>query len=240
MGKLLKLVRRIFIAAAIVLVIVGGILGLINYRRDCLMHPTVAYSGSGDTRIICVGDSITYGQGTFWTRRWNSYEAKLSKILGDDYTIVNYGYSNRNVISTGIRPYIIEDYYEQSLAEDADIVIIMLGTNDTKACNWDEDLFENEYRAFVQSYIDMDSNPDVYVMIPPVIYKEPEEDRDCDEVCLEQNVIPAIERVIEDTGVGRIDLFTLTEGHENWYSDGLHPNGYGNEKIAEAIAEVIQ
>ncbi|MDE6060385.1 MAG: hypothetical protein K2G31_02825, partial [Clostridia bacterium] len=108
-------------------------------------------------RVACVGDSVTYGYGiSNWTK--NSYPAQLAKLLGDKYCVNNYGYSGRTAGMSGNKPYTNEKLYKQSLDFKPNIVIIMLGSNDTKAANWHgKESYINDYKKIIQSYLDLES-----------------------------------------------------------------------------------
>jgi alpha-L-fucosidase 2 len=136
-------------------------------------------------------------------------------------------------------PYVNEDFATESLAVDANIVIIMLGTNDSKPDNWNAEQYEKEYIAFVQNYQNIASAPEVYLMLPPRVFAEPENTGDCNNTVLTEEVIPAIERVATQTDAKIIDLYSVTKEHADWYSDGLHPNADGNKAIAQAIYEQL-
>ena len=106
-----------------------GLLGAAVYMGalDKLHLPQL--SKSGKRKVACVGDSITYG--CFVAGQpWNSYPRQLGRLLGKDYCVGNFGYTNRTAINTADFPYTAEKLYERSLAFSPDIVLIMLGTND--------------------------------------------------------------------------------------------------------------
>ena len=227
---------KVIIISLVALILVGAIAGGIVIGS--LIYPTPLVSGEGETRIVCVGDSITYGQGVFGSRRTDSFTAVLSTLV-EDSTVINYGLPNRTLLSSGNMPYTNERHYEKSLGEDADIVIIMLGSNDSKGINWDAESFANEYEALVQSYIDMDSRPTVYVMRPPRLYRTVENEGDGNNEIIKGEMTEIICSVAEKLGVEVIDLYSITDGHPEWYSDGAHPNAEGNRAIAEEIAETI-
>ena len=48
----------------------------------------------------------------------------------------------------------------------------MLGTNDAKTQNWSQDRFIKDYSDMVQTYLDLKSKPQVFVMIPPPLYED--------------------------------------------------------------------
>ena len=232
--------KTLKIVLLVLLVLVLAIVGFGYSFIHSLAYPDVLVSGTGSKKVLCIGDSITYGQGVLGSRETDTYPAILAELLGDDYQTLNYGLCNRTLLSTGNMPYVNEDFATESLAEDAEIIIIMLGTNDSKPDNWNASLYETEYVTFVQNYQNMTSNPDVYIMLPPRVFAEPENTGDCNNTLLTEEVIPAINRVAEQTGAKLIDLYSVTEAHADWYSDGLHPNAEGNQAIAEAIFKAMQ
>lgn len=58
----------------------------------------------GQTRVACVGDSITYGALIRNWYRWN-YPHQLQLILGSKYCVHNYGMSDRTGMETGNHSY---------------------------------------------------------------------------------------------------------------------------------------
>ena len=62
----------------------------------------------------------------------NCYPAQLQAYLGDGYEVKNFGASGRTILSKGDYPYSETDTYKASLEYQPDIVLIKLGTNDTK------------------------------------------------------------------------------------------------------------
>lgn len=227
-----KVLKTVLIVILVLIVTIAGI----GYKFIMdLAYPDAMVSGSGSKKVICIGDSITYGQGVLGSRETDTYPAILAELLGEEYQTVNYGLCNRTLLSTGNMPYVNEDFATESLAEDADIVIIMLGSNDSKPNNWNAELFEKEYLKFVQKYQNMDNAPTVYVMAPPCVLLETEDAGDCNDTILTEELIPIVKNIAEQTGVTLIDLHDLTEAHAEWFADGLHPNTEGNQAIAEEI-----
>ncbi|MBE6036062.1 MAG: lipase [Clostridiales bacterium] len=236
-GKKKKLWKVLGLVLLVLLVVFAGTAGVLI---KTLVYPDPLVSGSGDTKIICVGDSLTFSQGVYGSRKTESFPAVLAELMGDDYQVVNYGLPNRTLLSTGNMPYTNETFAKTSLEEDADIVIIMLGSNDSKPVNWDADRFLKEYTAFVKNYQNMDSGPEVYVMLPTQLFTEPKNDGDGRNDTLGSEVIPAVRKVAERTGAGLIDLYSLSAGHPEWFADGAHPNAEGNRAVAEEIARVLK
>ena len=59
---------------------------------------------SSQTRIACVGDSITYGA-TIKDKNHDSYPAQLGSLLGRKYTVKNFGASGYTLQESCDRPY---------------------------------------------------------------------------------------------------------------------------------------
>lgn len=231
--------KKILIVLAVILAVVLLVVGSLAVLVNKIAYPDVLVSGSGEIKVICVGDSLTYSQGVMGSRKTDAYPSILARLLGEEYQVLNYGLPNRTLQSTGNMPYCNEDFYTESLAQDADIVIIMLGSNDSKPDFWNAERFEKEYTQLVQQYQNMASAPEVYIMIPTAIYLENPDSGDCSDEIVREELAPIITRVAEATGAKLIDLYIVTEGHPDWYKDGLHPTAEGNEAIAQVICEAI-
>ena len=55
---------------------------------------------------------------------------------------------------------------------EADIVIMMLGTNDSKIYQWNRREYHNDYVEMVKIMKNLPSKPDVYLMVPPPLYQD--------------------------------------------------------------------
>ncbi|MCC8016215.1 MAG: GDSL-type esterase/lipase family protein [Clostridiales bacterium] len=117
-----------------------------------------------------MGDSITYGHGIKnWSK--NNYPAVLEKLLGSDYDVQNFGASGRAVQGNSDRPYTNSKQYRMSLDYNADIVIFMMGTNDSKPENWHgEEAFKSAAEALIESYENQENKPEIYICIPSKAY----------------------------------------------------------------------
>ncbi len=134
----------------------------------------LAAAGRADDkiRVACVGDSITYGAG-IKDREHNSYPAQLQKLLGDGYEVRNFGVNGRTLLSKGDLPYVKERTYQDALAFKPNIVVIKLGSNDSKPQNWKHaDEFEADYKKLVESFRDLPTKPKVYLCTPVPAYPE--------------------------------------------------------------------
>ena len=103
------------------------------------------------TKVACIGDSITWGF-TLLNPWKQSYPALLQERLGKEYEVHNFGYNDASARFDADTPYVSKRVYRESLAWNPDIVLLMLGTNDTKTRNWDPDIFRRDYLRIVSSF----------------------------------------------------------------------------------------
>ena len=189
--------------------------------------------GVNKIRVACVGDSITEGFGREDPR---SYPSALQEVLGDDYYVMNFGRGGTTLLSTGDFPYLSCEQYRSSLEADADVVLIMLGTNDGKSFNWvtgKNEGFGDELKALVNTYRSLPSHPVVYIMTSPTAFLETFS-------IVPENVdlIASLQRgVAEELDCPLIDMHALTADKSSWFSDNIHPTEYGYSMFAEIIAD---
>jgi lysophospholipase L1-like esterase len=90
-------------------------------------------------RVACLGDSITAGSGATPPARF-SYPAQLGGLLGAGYDVRNFEVGSTTLLTEGDLPYRKTPRFSQALAFDPDVVLVLLGVNDTCAAprnNWD-------------------------------------------------------------------------------------------------------
>ncbi|MBR5048115.1 MAG: hypothetical protein IKX74_00440 [Erysipelotrichaceae bacterium] len=197
---------------------------------------------SGKKHIACIGDSITYGNGVRGKKEL-TWEFLLNEILGDEYQVINYGASGRTLQKEGDFPYVDDPICQYSRQCQAEMYIIMLGTNDAKHFNWNRKRYEEQYRQFAQSYLDLPGRPKVVLMIPPCCYPDPLSGIVAffvDRQVIDLQLPEIIRQTGEEMGLPVIDLHELTAGHPEWFADGVHPNAEGNRAIAQAIASLLK
>ena len=119
------------------------------------------------TRIACVGDSITFGA-TMKDRAQNCSPAVLGRLLGKEYTVRNYGVNGATLLKKGDRPYWKLKAFKDATAFGPNIVIIKLGTNDTKPQNWNQ--AGTEYEADLRAPSPISKNNRAS---PPSIFASP-------------------------------------------------------------------
>ena len=235
--------KNLIISIGVFLLVLGIIVFLILYSNGYSGIHKHSEAKEGQIKVACIGDSITYGHGI---KNWakNNYPAKLQEILGDEYHVENFGHSGRTLSSDGDKPYSESEQYELSLEYDADIVIIMLGTNDSKPENWTNGLaFIKEYEKLINAY--KKNNPDVRIILctPAKAFFSKGKTEGETNFDIQPKVVETIKNEIRSFALLNeyelVDIYGITEYHDEWFKDNVHPNADGARAIAEAIAKKI-
>ncbi|MGI6270315.1 MAG: GDSL-type esterase/lipase family protein [Candidatus Howiella sp.] len=186
-------------------------------------------------KVACVGDSITEGVGS---SSGNSYPSQLQKLLGDAFEVKNFGVGGRTLLKNGDHPYWNESAYTQSKAYQPDVVIIMLGTNDSKPQNWAyKDAFKSDYLELIAQYKALESNPKIYIATSPVVISD---SLNISASVVKDQIVPLEKEIAAEAGCEVIDIFALSDGQSDWFtSDHVHPNDLGYSNFAACFAEYM-
>jgi len=188
-------------------------------------------------RVACVGDSITYGYGVKgWIK--NNYPARLGKMLGKDYCVHNYGHCGATASIFGDPPFMNIREYKKSLKFKPDIVILMLGTNDSKPHNWKSgEKYIDDISRIAASYQNSNKKTSLYVLAPPPAFTEGD---GLAKFNVDPTVLIEIEFMINNLkDYAVIDLHKEFENKNELFWDGVHPNKEGCIKIASYIFKSI-
>ena len=134
----------------------------------------------GETIVVaCVGDSVTQGTGSSPASKY-SYPANLQKLLGKGFEVVNCGKASSYVMNLDSEynvkvkspnlwyPNTAE--YAKLKGTPADILIVMLGTNDARSMTEPAAIkdFISSYKDLIADFATMETNPEIYIssMIP--------------------------------------------------------------------------
>ncbi len=202
----------------------------------CFTFSTMAAYAQTPIRVACVGDSITQGAGTS-NANLESYPSQLSRMLSDKWTVRNFGVSGRTLLKAGDYPYQKEKAFQDALTFNPDVVIIMLGTNDSKPQNWKfKDQFGGDYKDLVEKFKALTSHPRIFICLPVPVpgsgnygINEP----------VMQEEMPIIEDVAKSEGVALIDMHTALSGHDNDFPDRVHPNDEGANLMAKTAYKAL-
>ena len=194
---------------------------------SCLKEPKL--------KIACIGDSITSGY-LLEDIEKDSYPSVLQRLMGDSCEVKNFGFAQRTLLQKGDYPYMKEQMYKDALSYNPDIVIIMLGTNDTSPENMKyKEEFVEDMTQMVKSFQQSPASPRVYLCLPTQPYKVFAK-RDS---ILTGIMFPYIKEVSKNCNAGLIDLHSVTSD-STLYIDGIHPNKKGAEVIAQTVYDKIK
>lgn len=189
-------------------------------------------SQAGPVRVACVGDSITYGAGV-QGRETNSYPAVLGRMLGNRYEVRNFGVSGATLLQRGDHPWWKTKAFADATDFGPDVVIIKLGTNDSKPQNWaHKGEFAADAKALVGHFRALSSRPLVYLCLPVPVYQ----DRwGINEATVKGEVIPILRSVAKELRVPLVDLHGAMRNRAEVFPDGVHPNHVGAAQLAQAV-----
>ena len=188
-------------------------------------------------RVACVGNSITYGA-YIENREQNSYPAQLQRLMGPLYDVRNFGVNGQTTLRKGDYPYMSCSAYQEALQFNPDIVIIKLGTNDSKPHNWVyKDDFRTDMKDLIHSFKALSSKPRIYLCLPVPAWAL---SSGIDGKALTDEIIPAIREVAQEEELPIIDLYSALEPYyPALFPDKCHPNAEGAGVMARHICKTI-
>lgn len=209
----------------------------------------------GAVRVACIGNSITDGHGIDMCDT-KGYPALLQRLLGNGYQVKNYGVSARTLLNKGDNPYMKEQAWRDALAFQPDVVVIKLGTNDSKPENWQHGAeFEQDLQSMIDQLCPMvpvlnkkgkptkkmarAQKPRIILCTPIPAYKSTWNINDS---IIVNGIIPIINKVAQREGLTVIDLHSLftNEDGQQMQRDGIHPTDKGAAQMARIIAEELK
>ncbi len=194
-------------------------------------------------RLACIGDSITFGMGVFDTRKRDAWPAVLERRLGAAYQVINFGYSGATVQREGDHPYRKLRLLEKAKKARPSVILLMLGTNDSKPYNWDERRYREQYEELVRELRDGPWPHRLLLLVPPRAFPEKKTGVVAFDIVngtIRDSIRPIVLSVGDRYGLEVVDLYALTETHPEYFDDGVHPNAIGNRAIAEYLYQRLE
>ena len=149
--------------------------------------------------------------------------------------------SARTLLRKGNLPYVNEQAWKDALDFNPNIVIIKLGTNDSKAANWKH---KEEFQGDLQSMIDqlraLPAHPVIYLVRPLVAVEKVVNEMSINNEVIEKEIIPIINKVAKKNKLRILDFREELNQSGLMSSDGVHPNKKGAAVIAQKVAEAIR
>jgi lysophospholipase L1-like esterase len=204
-------------------------------------------------RVACIGNSITDGHGIDMASQYG-YPALLQQKLGENYQVKNFGVGARTMLNKGDNPYMNEMAWRDAVAFNPDIVIIKLGTNDSKPQNWQHgtefkqdlvqmittlrpDLAQPKKKKSKKAQAEQTAKPQIFLCTPIPAFKS---SWNINDSVITNGIIPIQQEVAKEYGLQVIDLHTLfANDGDKMLSDGIHPNEKGVQRLAEIIADAL-
>lgn len=188
-------------------------------------------------KVACVGDSITAG--LYINVSVDCFPQQLQRMLGSQWVVGNYGNSGKTLMTgtiTGGDSYQATREFTNAKNSNPDVVIIMLGTNDTKY--WaSKSSFIPDYKNMIGQFKALPSHPRIFICRPP--YVPGTGNLGITQPPLDEQM-PMLESIARDESVGLIDNQSIFFGHEELFaSDKIHPIVPGAFAIAKAIYSAL-
>lgn len=190
--------------------------------------------GAEKIKVACIGNSITTNGALPFE---DKYPTILQNLLGDDYDVRNFGVAGATMLKKGVNSYWTQENYTTALNFNPDIVIIKLGTNDSRTDSWKyKDDFIQDYTDFIQSFRSINENVKVYVCYPLPAWSNNQYIRGD---IINNEIIPQIKTVADISGATIIDLNTPISGKMYCLYDFVHPDARGTSIIATVIYRTL-
>ena len=187
-------------------------------------------------KVAFVGNSITQGPGR---DNPGSYPLQVGALLGDAYEVKNFGVSGRTLLKKGDYPIWNEPQFQEAKDFQPDVLLIKLGTNDSKPQNWaHKDEFVKDYLDMIAEFrAVMPKDGKVYVIIPVPVTRE---NFGINPVIMDNEQRLMLFEIIQKSGAEVIDLYTPLKDKSELLPDGVHPNAEGLTIMANVIARRIR
>ena len=217
-----------------------------------LAIPLAVSSALAATNVACVGNSITEGYG-IWSEK--KYPDHLQEMLGSDYAVTNFGVSSMTFAGATIKSgdnnssYWKTEKFKAALASSPNIVVIELGTNDSKyfmesaGGNYnylygqcEKSQLYTDYEALIDTFAHLPTNPEIYATLQPY-------SNNVGWAIMDTAIVNQINPIIKETatkkGVNIIDLHALFQTPAWFLDDSVHPNAKGAQELAKIVNKYI-
>lgn len=187
-------------------------------------------------RIACLGDSITEGYG-LKTQSKTSYPAVLNSLLGDDYIVQNCGRGGATLQREDNNSIWSVNEFSNAISLQPNIVVIKLGTNDTKTICWNQTRFKTDYQALIDTLSSLKTKPRIILCKPVPAF---DSSWTINDSIIKYGVIPVIDEIALRNKLEVIDLYDVMKADSSNFPDNIHPDEIGANKMAHIIYDQIK
>lgn len=185
------------------------------------------------SKILCIGDSLTYGYGLAKDKAWVNL---LGNCLGIE--IINKG------INGDTTPSMLNRLYENLIKHKPDITFIMGGTNDLLCGRKLFNIVDTIEEMILET---LSNNSNVVIGIPPIIIKEMAEElfmpSQLYSYCFSSlpKLRTSLIEVCEKHNVKYVDFYNLSLKNidKNIFIDGIHLNSLGNTLMKDEALRIF-
>ncbi len=219
----------------------GIYFGLKSWAPQIAVRVAEEFPNPDAVRIATVGDSITYGHA--WHDQ--SYPSYLATELGGNYSVGNFGLNGASVTGyggSGLK-YAEQSEFDNSIAFDPNVIVIMLGANDANGWANAAASYESELRALIAAY--RSACPDAEILL---VTSAPTLDGNGFGIpndVIKDSVNPIQRAVAGDLGLTLVDLREQMENADGGYAaffrdDGVHLSEAGAQFVSDVIADAVR
>jgi lysophospholipase L1-like esterase len=183
-------------------------------------------------KVAFIGASNTTGYGSA-NPATGAYPIRAGTLLGAGYEVRNFAVNGTTMLKQADSPYWNTSQFTDSKAWNPDIVVIMLGANDTKPQNWQYNAsFVSTYVEMINIYKNLSSHPRIFLNNEAKVYgagnfgiTDP----------IVQQVNALIAQVASSTASPLTDVYTVTSGMPQNFPDNVHMNDAAAQVVANAV-----
>ena len=204
---------------------------IICFALVAIVLSTGATTDAAPVKIACVGASdvsTPTGYGT------PNYPVYLAQMLGYGYLVGNFGASGTTMIKKGNAPYWNTQQYVDCGTWLPDIVVIMLGSNDSKPYNWVyKDDYVPDYNSMIDHYRSVSSHPTIYLNTLLTAYGAG--NFDITDSIVTGKIVPLIKQIGIAKECPVFDVNAATKNMPQNFPDNIHPNSAGAQVVAKTV-----
>jgi acyl-CoA thioesterase-1 len=227
--------------------------------RIALTGALAAMGTQAQIKVACVGNSITAGA-NLSNAGSQAYPSRLGALLGSGYTVKGEGVSGTYMQKAGRSPYWSTSQFKDVFNFKPSIITICLGTNDSRATQWNRARYIADYKAMIDTFSTISTKPKIWLVKPiPAWYATNNSSvkpsvpgwgydngiagNGISGFTIRDSVIPAIEQIASEKGLPMIDVYNpMLMGKPYTYNvtpayvpDGVHPSAVGQDTMAHVI-----